>query len=93
MHAQALTRAQLAALIAAKGYKPFAREKNATLEAGITAQAYGEAVAQLNTSGRYLKRSAITPEGRALVEAMEGSFCDSKLAALRPADYKRFAWA
>lgn len=93
MNPQALTRAQLAALIVAKGYKPFGRAHNATIEAGITAEAYAQAVAALNTQGLYMKRSAITEAGRAVVVgfAPGRQFCDDKLAALRPADYKRWA--
>ena len=55
MNPQTLTRAQLAALIVTKGYKPFARQDNARREAGITAEAYAEAVAALNAQGLYLK--------------------------------------
>jgi len=73
-----LTDAQMAVLIATKGYKPAFRFQAANRETrshrfsgtddGISRAAWDEAIGQLNAAGVYLRRSALTDAGRALVD-------------------------
>jgi hypothetical protein len=67
--AAALTDAEMVVLIATASFKSFARLQNAMSDAGIGEAEYTEAAAGLNAASKYLKRSAITPEGKAIVEA------------------------
>lgn len=86
-----LTDAEMVVLIAASGYKAFARFQNAYnetktsrfggVEDGISEEQYNAARDSLNAVGKYLKRSAITPEGDELVKGFhpELRMADAKL--------------
>jgi hypothetical protein len=72
-----LTDAEMVVLISTFAYKPFARLSSAQEQTktdvmsdvndGISEQEYNEARDSLNAKGVYLKRSAITPAGKALL--------------------------
>ncbi len=89
-----LTDAQMAVLIATKGYKPAFRFQAANRETrtdrfsgaddGISRAAWDEAVGQLNAAGAYLRRSALTDAGRTRVDEFHIDLvgADRKLQAL-----------
>ena len=87
-----LTDAEMVVLIASAGYKAFSRLQNAHNETktrrfsdvddGISEEQYNAARDSLNAKGKYLKRSAITPEGFELVKNFHPDLLgsDKKLA-------------
>ncbi|MDF0506848.1 hypothetical protein POK33_39535, partial [Burkholderia cenocepacia] len=77
--------AEMVVLIATKGYRSPFRLQSAMHESEISEAQYADAIASLNAGGKYMKRSAITPDGRAVVDAYRPDlpFVDGKLRTFK----------